>query len=200
MDSNTYQKQFSRTLAPVFFPQNVCPIFLGVVLSERKRTADLVDAAKRGLFYNKTDRLETSGHDFHNDLNLPFDEEPELIHAVLGLESEIGEIQEAAFDSNLTEEQRRARILDESGDLLWYLALLFKQFNISFEEAFAANIAKLAKRYPDKFTIEDAVNRDLEAEEGVFNDFSWLPEETIKLDGAVLTILDDTVVYTATNL
>lgn len=169
MDANTYQAQFGRTLAPVFFPQNVSPLFLGIVLGNRKKSADLVDACKRALFYNKTDRLGEYTEAAVNHLGLEFTEEPELIHAVLGLEGEVGEIQEAALAQGLSVEERRARIVDESGDLLWFLALLFKQYGITFDEAFDRNIAKLAARYPDKFTIEAAVTRNLEAEAEVFS-------------------------------
>jgi NTP pyrophosphatase (non-canonical NTP hydrolase) len=173
MDAKTYAGQFDRTLAPTFFAENVNPIFLGLLLAGRKQTADIVDAAKRGLFYGNTKKLEEKGlaKEAFNDLDLPYQDAADLIHAVLGIEGEVGEISEAALDDRLSDEERRARVVDESGDTLWYLHLLFKQFDppISLDEVLDRNIAKLAKRYPDKFTTDAAVNRDLEGEAKVFD-------------------------------
>lgn len=167
MDSKTYQTQFSRTLAPVFFPENVNPLFLGLLLAGRSQTAKIIDASKRALFYNKTDRLGEYEGEARNHLGLPYQDEPEIIHAILGMEGEVTEVSDVAFDSNLTKDEKRTKIIDECGDTLWYMALLFKHFDITFEEVFAANIAKLAQRYPEKFSLEAAVNRDLEAESNV---------------------------------
>ncbi|KQS84337.1 MazG nucleotide pyrophosphohydrolase domain-containing protein [Rhizobium sp. Leaf383] len=173
MDAKTYQAQYSRTLADVFFPDNVNPLFLGLLLAGRKQTADVIDAAKRGLFYGNTKKLEELGHagQATNILSIDYDDEPAIIHAVLGLEGEVSEISEAALDDSVSHAERRARVVDESGDVMWYLHLLFDQFDppITMGEVLAGNIAKLAKRYPDKFTTDAAVNRDLTAEAQVFS-------------------------------
>jgi NTP pyrophosphatase (non-canonical NTP hydrolase) len=167
MDAKIYQTQFDRTCADVFFPQNVSPIFVGMLLAGRKQTAKLIDAAKRGLFYDKPDRLGEYTEAARNDFDLPFDAPVDVIHAILGMEGEVTEISEAALDDTLSDEQRRAKVIDEAGDTLWYMALMFRHFGITFDEVFAANIAKLAKRYPEKFTTDAAVNRDLEGESNV---------------------------------
>jgi hypothetical protein len=39
----------------------------------------------------------------------------------------------------------------------------------TFEEAMATNIAKLQARYPQKFTLDNAVNRDLEKERDILS-------------------------------
>lgn len=89
-----------------------------------------------------------------------------LIHATLGMMSEVGEIADA-----LKKHIVYKRVLDdinlmeESGDVSWYQALFLTAIKHNFEDAFAKNIAKLQLRYPDnKFTIEAATNRDLDAE------------------------------------
>ncbi len=46
----------------------------------------------------------------------------------------------------------------------WIQQICFKQ-KFLFEDVLAANIRKLRVRYPDKFTDESAVNRDLASEE-----------------------------------
>ncbi|MBC2806634.1 hypothetical protein C3Y94_026130 [Rhizobium ruizarguesonis] len=165
MQASEYQVQFGRTLAPVFFPKNVHPVYLGRVLRNRSQSARVVDALKRALYYDKTDRMHLTGDEVavKNPDDVPYNVDSEILHAILGMEGEAAEITEAALLND------RAKIVDESGDYLWYLALLFKKHDITFEEVFSKNIAKLAARFPDKFTLEAAVNRDLEAEAKVFN-------------------------------
>lgn len=168
MDSNTYQAEFGRSLAPVFFPANVNPVVVGMMLRERVKGAELVDGVKRALFYNKTDRLPNAMF-LANHEDIPFNIDTDELHAILGMEGEMGEITEIVIDDTLSEEEIIARLTDECGDLLWYMALLFMKRGISFRDVFARNIEKLRKRYPDKFTIDLAVNRDTAAEATVFN-------------------------------
>ena len=58
-------------------------------------------------------------------------------------------------------------VIEEAGDLLWYLAVLARATNTPLEEIGRINIAKLQKRYPDKFTTEHAIHRDLDGERKV---------------------------------
>lgn len=59
-------------------------------------------------------------------------------------------------------------LAEEGGDLFWYMALLCDEletkYDIPAQEIFNKNIAKLKARYPEKFTGEQAINRDVEAE------------------------------------
>lgn len=61
----------------------------------------------------------------------------------------------------------RTNVIEEVGDLLWYCNLALDAVGASFSDAFTANIEKLKKRYPDKFTSEAALNRDLDGERKV---------------------------------
>ncbi len=88
-----------------------------------------------------------------------------LLHAVLGLMSEAGEIADALkkhiiYGKALDE----VNVLEESGDLSWYQALLLRAVKRGMEESMEKNIAKLKARYGDKFTAHAALNRNLEAE------------------------------------
>jgi NTP pyrophosphatase (non-canonical NTP hydrolase) len=169
MQASEYQAQFGRTRAPVFFPHNVHPAFVGQLMEARKKSADIIDAVKRALIYGNTERLKKTDYAkvAENPLDLPYFMDVDELHAILGMEGEVGEISEAVLSDD-PRDVIRARIVDEAGDFLWYLALLCDKFDIKFEELFAGNIAKLAKRYPDKFTTDLAVNRDLKAEAEVF--------------------------------
>ena len=70
---------------------------------------------------------------------------------------------------------------EEFGDTLWYLALGLRFLGIGFEETFAANIAKLQARFPDKFTEDAAMNRDPAAERAILEQGVTCVGETSKL-------------------
>lgn len=50
------------------------------------------------------------------------------------------------------------------GNALVVVKHVCEEKEISLQDCMKANIAKLTKRYPEKFTTEDAVNRDVDAE------------------------------------
>jgi hypothetical protein len=77
---------------------------------------------------------------------------PESLHANLGVMGEAHEFVNAST---------REEVLDEGGDVLWYIAKKFREFGITFEEAMEANIDKLKARYPDKF--DASIARNLES-------------------------------------
>lgn len=87
------------------------------------------------------------------------------LHAAIGLSTEAGELLDA-FKKALFygQELDRTNVLEEVGDLLWYSALLLDSMGGDFESASATVIAKLRKRFPEKFTQEKTINRDLKTE------------------------------------
>jgi NTP pyrophosphatase (non-canonical NTP hydrolase) len=105
-----------------------------------------------------------------------------LLHGQLGLASESGEIADQlkkhifygkALDTINLEE--------EIGDVFWYLALLANELGADFDSIMERNIAKLKKRYGDKFSEQRAINRNLTIERGILegtfrpatNDDEW---------------------------
>lgn len=91
-----------------------------------------------------------------------------IIHAMMGLISEAGEILEEVIKSSLeNRELNKDNLKEESGDLLWYIALLLRNVGSDFETEAKRNTDKLFARYPEKFTSEKALNRDLEKEQEV---------------------------------
>ena len=59
---------------------------------------------------------------------------------------------------------------EELGDLLWYVALAMDELGTDFETEMARVIAKLEARYPEKFTTDKALNRDLDTERAILED------------------------------
>ena len=50
-------------------------------------------------------------------------------------------------------------LIEEVGDVLWYIANLCNVNSITMEECMLANVNKLKKRYPNGFSIKDANER-----------------------------------------
>ena len=88
-----------------------------------------------------------------------------LLHATMGLCTEAGELTDQLKKHLFYgKELDRVNLIEEAGDLLWYLAILFNDIDTTFGEVMSSNIAKLRSRYPDKFTQVHAEKRDLKNE------------------------------------
>ena len=88
-----------------------------------------------------------------------------MLHAAMGTVTEAGELMDALkkhyfYGAPLGE----VNLVEELGDLTWYIAIMLHALDVSFEELFDRNIAKLRDRYPEKFTTDKALHRDLEVE------------------------------------
>lgn len=83
-----------------------------------------------------------------------------LNHGMLGIITEAGELGDAIKKFTIYDKPLDiSNIHEEVGDLFWYIAVICNTCNISMEEAIADNIAKLQKRYPEKYTNEAALAR-----------------------------------------
>lgn len=81
----------------------------------------------------------------------PRDKRNELLHLVLGLVGESGEVAEKfkkwVRDCDCDEARiDRADIAKELGDVLWYLAVLADYLDLSLDDIAAGNLAKVASR------------------------------------------------------
>ena len=90
-----------------------------------------------------------------------------LLHSVIGMVGELGEIcadlQDWLFYNKPLNE---ANLLIEAGDIPWYHAQLVRALHTKLSVVLEANLAKLRKRFPEKYTDECAAeeNRDRVAE------------------------------------
>lgn len=91
-----------------------------------------------------------------------------LLHAMVGLCTESGEIQDQikkhVFYGKPLD---KTNLVEELGDLFWYIGVMSAELGVSFEEIMAKNNAKLRARYGAKFTERAALNRNLENERKV---------------------------------
>jgi len=96
------------------------------------------------------------------------DEQKDLLHMTLGMQTEAAEVSDV-FKKNLAygREIDWINIKEEIGDQMWYIANFCNIKGWNLEDILGSNILKLKIRYPDKFTSDKAINRDLKAERQV---------------------------------
>ena len=80
-----------------------------------------------------------------------------LVYPVLGLTGEAGEIANKVKkvirdNEGVLSEKSRQSILDELGDVLWYVSALASDLDVSLEDVAHRNVVKLQKRM-DKGTL-----------------------------------------------
>lgn len=87
------------------------------------------------------------------------------LHMILGMQTEVAEIADVykkciAYKKTLD----YVNIKEELGDAMWYIANLCNMHGWDLRDILDTNIAKLEARYPEKFTEEQALNRNLSVE------------------------------------
>lgn len=88
-----------------------------------------------------------------------------LIHGSLGCCTETGEAQDMVKKALIYGKPfDKVNVLEEAGDKLWYIALELDACGYTLEQAMRANIEKLLKRFPQKFSEDAANNRNLDVE------------------------------------
>ena len=117
------------------------------------------------ITYQK-DALRTNSADHHDiSIRLGSHKMQQILHAGIGVATESGEILDAIkkhvyYGKKLD----TVNLIEEVGDVMWYLAVLLDQCGSTFDEAMEKNIAKLKTRFPEGFTEHNALNRDLNSE------------------------------------
>lgn len=87
----------------------------------------------------------------------------DLVHASLGITTENGEFSDVVkrhviYGKDLGPVEAE-NLGEELGDILWYVSLAATKLNLSLGDIAKANVAKLSKRYPEKYTDQDALAR-----------------------------------------
>lgn len=100
-----------------------------------------------------------------------------IMHALLGKMSELGELSDAIKKHLIySKPLDLVNLVEEIGDDSWYTSLILDALETNFEAAWEKNIAKLRARYPEKFTSELALNRDLDAERAALEGIEGNPK------------------------
>lgn len=95
-----------------------------------------------------------------------------IIHMAMGLVTEAAEIMDALkkhlfYGKDLD----LVNLAEEMGDQFWYLAGMARVLGYTdFDQIMQTNIDKLRARFPEKFTEESALVRDLDKERGILEE------------------------------
>lgn len=114
--------------------------------------AKKLDKVKRKVFYN-SEKLEAVGVVKVDDVS------GNMLKFIHGLTIVLGEVEELR-----TGKDDSLNLKEELGDMLWGLNEMVTASGYTLEEVAEANIRKLSARYPDKYSDEQALNRDLDKE------------------------------------
>lgn len=92
-------------------------------------------------------------------------DQKDTIHMLMGLTTEIGELSDI-FKRQLAYQKQidKVNVEEEVGDILWYLVNFCTINNIDIEKCMGKNISKLYARFPEKFSEDKALMRDLKKE------------------------------------
>lgn len=86
--------------------------------------------------------------------------EDKLFCGVMGLNGEAGEVidivKKHMFQYHELDEEK---VIEEVGDVLWYIAEIAEGLEVSIEDIAKYNIEKLKRRYPEGFETEKSINR-----------------------------------------
>lgn len=87
---------------------------------------------------------------------------PPILNGVLGLGGESGECQDIVkkhlFQGH---ELDKEHLAEELGDVAWYLAVSAHAIGMDLESVLQGNVDKLRKRYPDGFSQERSLHREV---------------------------------------
>lgn len=183
IDFKHYAKSATRTESVI---QSIAmsPKRLEAALNLAVFVSDVLDMVKKEIFYGKkmsdesvatsTLMIEDCLADLLEDNG---DAEPTVyderitrtLHGAIGKFTEAGEVI-TAVDNVLfgkVAELDVVNIAEELGDDAWYSAIICDALDIDMEDALRKNINKLKARYPDKFTAEAALTRNLDFERSI---------------------------------
>lgn len=106
------------------------------------------------------EQLRCETNDYEKVKNRITPEITRLLHGVIGLQTETGEIFDCLKKHLIYgKELDVTNMREELGDLMWYVSVILHSLNISFEQILDENISKLKTRYPVNFTEQAAMNR-----------------------------------------
>lgn len=161
-----------RTASSRYYGGEIPEADLAYALSPIIEYGNSLDDIKKALFYGRDldffMRKRWKGRKLNNALTAFHDTESTgvmIFHGLLGVITEAVELAEL-LESTVIDKKPfdTVNLKEELGDIFWYMAILAKAMNFTFEEIQHANIEKLKLRFPEKFTEAAANNRNLDAE------------------------------------
>lgn len=130
---------------------------------------NIADNVKKQIFYDKPFKLELQHtlldtYNFNqNKQTLNIDSR--LFHGIIGICTESIELLQALkFDGSPLD---KVNLIEELGDILWYVLIMCDQLDVSLDTVIQTMIDKLQTRYPEKYTNERAIQRNIKKERNI---------------------------------
>lgn len=168
-----YQQAALKTCPDGYHP-NVPAGLMMRVMMDYVNASNALDAIKKAYAYGRDLPAGLKPvADANADVQFKGEIDGDVLHAVLGVATEGGELVEAAMKSLFNGEQFDiVNFQEELGDVAWYRAIGLAAVGQTIAENDTQNIEKLAKRFNDgRFDADLANNRDTDAERVVLEGY-----------------------------
>jgi hypothetical protein len=160
------ESQYNDGVHDRFVEPNITAAFRSQ-LAHAITSGHTIDQFKKHFFYGKEIQTLWKGH-YDPQIAARLRHNIRIVHAAIGLFTESTEILKALYEHIFNGAPLDwTNLVEEGGDQFWYLAILADALSVTFEDMQEQNIAKLHTRYPEKFTEQQAVERNLNAERKV---------------------------------
>lgn len=138
-------------------------VFYSKALDRDRFNNCLSTILNEGIAMEMFNGLTINGQEFTTP-PVGLDIDPRVFHSLIGILTESSELAEALQKIIITGSMDDVNIGEEYGDLDWYKAIGIDALELDFEKILNTNIDKLRKRFPEKFTNKEAIERDVQSE------------------------------------
>lgn len=170
----------TRTESVVDQSTKVDLVTLTSLLQAQSALGYLIDSFKKNIYYNKpiSSTIWEANLGVLNSIELPsyenlpavsqyqsIDIDFRLLHSIIGLITEGAELGEAVV-SSFTQGNNldTVNVREEIFDVLWYVLIGHSALDKHLEGTLDMGFEKLRARFPDKFSSDNAINRNLDIE------------------------------------
>lgn len=170
MNSEQYLIDSGRTAAGTVCWDNVKTHTMLTIMAMFMDQGEALDQVKKSIFYNRpffdpSEPRPLDGFDVRDVVS------GNIFHGIVGVATEGSELVELIVEAAATGAPiSREKLMDETGDVLWYIALILRAIGSDFDEVMERNINKLMIRFPEKFEAALANNKDDAKEASAFQD------------------------------
>ena len=175
-----YMAECDKTCSTVFRPENVEVMDLRHILMGVAGFANDLNIVKKLLFRGKTRDEMNFGPAEKPTLNELIEglsainawspADIDVLHGAIGIITEAGEIAEYLLKWAEGNPFDRVNVLEESGDVSWYVVRTLRGIGVTLDASNRANIDKLRGRHGAAFDVFRDANRDLNAEHSKLED------------------------------
>ncbi|WLJ71089.1 hypothetical protein [Sphingomonas phage Kimi] len=165
-ERDPYIEACDKVCSPDYHADNVDVSDFLRLLDDMANLGEAVNLRKKILFRGK--RPDEVGMFYPSPGNELYqrvgDENADLVHGVVGAITEVGELAEQLAKHIRGQPIDRVNVVEETGDITWYLSRVLKWAGVTFNHCFKVNVDKLYGRHGETFNFERDHNRDLDAE------------------------------------